>query len=60
MGVRLHKDDFWIYLIEWGLLLGVLGLAIGMIASEYMRKHRIDPWKVLKGSKDAASDKAKQ
>jgi type III secretion protein J len=60
MGVRLHKDDFWIYLIEWGLLLGVLGLAIGMIASEYMRKHRIDPWAAFKGGKSSASDKAKQ
>jgi len=60
MGVRLHKDDFWIYLVEWGLLLGILGLAIGMIASEYMRKHRIDPWKALKGGKSPDGDKAKQ
>jgi len=58
MGVRIHKDDFSIYLIEWAVLLGVLGLAIGMLAADYMRKHRIEPLKAFKAKKADKADKA--
>ena len=58
MGVRIHKDDFWMYLVEWAVLLGVLGLAIGMLAADYMRKHRIDPLKSLRAKKANKAEKA--
>jgi len=51
MGVRLHKDDFWIYLVEWALLLGLLGLCIGMLVVDYLRRHKIDLLKSAKKNK---------
>lgn len=41
MGVRLHKDDFWIYLVQWAFLLGVLGLCGGLFVADYLRKQKI-------------------
>lgn len=40
LGVRLHKDDFWIYLIEWSLLLGLLGLALGLLSLDFIKAQK--------------------
>jgi type III secretion protein J len=58
MGVRFHKDDFWIYLVQWAILLGVLGLCAGLLVVDYLRKHRIDPFKAFKAKKAEHADKA--
>jgi type III secretion protein J len=47
MGVRIHKDDFGIYLVEWALLLGILGLCIGMLGLDYLNRHRISLFKTI-------------
>jgi type III secretion protein J len=51
MGVRIHKDDFWLYLIEWAALLGVLGLCFGLLGVDFVRKYKLDTMRAAASSK---------
>jgi type III secretion protein J len=42
MGVRIHKDDFWLYLVQWAVLLGILGLFFGMFGVDFVRKYKME------------------